>query len=527
MNSASTTHLPKSFNINSPLLNKTLSIQPLFYLVLILHIAIWTITPVLIRHTVSSDVIESFVWAQHLDWGYDKNPYLIGWITHLALWITNHNNPLGYYFIQQLLIGLGFWSIWKLGNALFNSPQKALVATLMYEGCLYFSVYAQTNNDNFPLIGLWALAAYTFYSACQRQYLRDWLITAITLGLAMMVKYSTAIFMCGLFLYLIIEKNARQSFLNPKFYIAIPVFLLPILPNIFWLFQHDLIALRYISFRKNVIESNYLYIKNLDYIGNFIQQTFSNFLGCLVLFALTAPRPAPKQQREKTITHYLWCIGIFPIASILLLAIVLGWRLYWEWGVPFIIFWGLILVHYLQPNTHRAAMLRFFIGVLLIMGVSLAGNIFITTYLKTGNGSADYPAQQIADYVTAIWKENYPNNRLAFVAGSRYTAGYVGFYSENKPKVFAEWNELFSPGVQENDVRKQGAIFVQDGNYGTPVLGLPEGYKTVEQFPTSIMEKYPQLIVLPLQTFRYHHGNDKAEAETVRLLVGILPPQMN
>jgi hypothetical protein len=483
--------------------------QRWLWLFISLHVLVWTVAPLFIRYTVTADAIESFVWGQSLDWGYDKNPYLAGWIPHFALWLNFHNNAVGYYLIQQLLIGLGFWSIWKLGNLLL-SPYRALIAVLIYEGCLYFSAYAQTNNDNFPLVGLWGIAALTFYLACQKQLLKYWLITGFSLGLAMMVKYSTSVFMAGLFLYLLINKDARRSFYQPGLYISALVFLIPVVPNLIWLFHHDFIAFHYVSSRTALGENGHFYTTHLSYIGEFIQKTTVNFLGCVALFLLSVPQLVPKSARERTTTQYLWCISIFPLSLVLGLATLLRWQLYWEWGVPFIIFWGLTLVHYCKPKTDFKVIMRFLIGVLLVMLISLFGNILISCYLQAGKGSADYPAQQIANHVTQTWHQHY-HRPLLFVAGSRYTAGYVAFYAQQKPKVFAEWDELLSPGVSEAIIRKNGAVFVQDSSTAVP-----------PQFPSAIMQKYPQLIILPIRKFSYHR-NEKT-GETVQLLIAILPP---
>ncbi|MDF3054556.1 MAG: hypothetical protein K0Q74_463 [Gammaproteobacteria bacterium] len=488
------------------------SAEKIFYTFLVLHVLVWAISPLLIRHTVSGDAIESFVWGQYLDWGYDRNPYLVGWITRLSLWLDINNHAIGYYFMQQLMIGLGFWSLWKLGNLLF-SPYRALVAVLMYTGCLYFSVYVQTNNDNFPLVGLWGVAAYVFYLACKKQAIKYWLITGLMLGLAMMVKYSTIIFMSGLFLYLLIEKEARQSFRQPGVYLGAVIFLLPVLPNLVWLFQHDFVAFHYVSDRGGISGDSYVVQKlSLSYLFSFMYQTALNFLGCLVLFALTAPRLTSKSEREKATTYYLWCIGLFPMMLVLSVALVLSWQLYWEWGVPFIIFWGLVLVHYFTPKTHPAAILRFVVGVLLAMFASLLGNILISCYLNVGSGTGDYPARQIAQYVNEVWQTHY-DQPLRFVAGSRYTGGYAAFYAADKPKVFVDWNATSSPGVSEESVRKSGAIFVEDSVYGA---------KDIRQFSPELMQKYPHLILLPVKRFSYHR-NEKS-GETVDVLVGILPP---
>jgi hypothetical protein len=495
------------------------SVNQLFYVILILHVVLWTISPLLARYTVSHDTIEAFVWGQHLDFGYDKNPFLVGWITYLAL-KTGFASIFTYYLIQQLFIALGFWSIWKLGNLLFN-PQKAFIAVAIHEACLYFSAYAHTNNDNFPLIGLWTLGAYVFFLACRNQSLKYWLLTGATFGVATMAKYSTLVFMSGLFLYLLVDSEARKSFRSMGLYAGILLFLLILLPNIIWLANHDFVAFRYAFFRGNKTEGIHFF-GDPAATFNFIKQTSFNLAGSIILFLLTKPRLVPSPEREKTMTHYLWCTAIFPLATVTIAAFILGQKLYWEWGTPFVIFWGLFALSYLKPNPEHRTLRRFFYGVLAAILTTFSGNILVSCYLKTGSGSGDYPARDIAAYATQVWHQRY-QQPLPFVAGSRYTAGFVSFYSTDKPLVFVEWNAMFSPGVSEDEVKKQGAIFIQDGNYGTPVFDLPSGYHSANHFPASVLAKYPQLIVLPVKTFQYHRHN--AQSKIVTVLIGILPPK--
>lgn len=464
------------------------------------------------RYTVSHDTIEALVWGQNLQLGYDKNPYLIGWITHFILKLGSYS-IIAYYLLQQVWMALGFWSVWKLGNLLFN-PYKAFIATVILQACLYFTVYTQTNNDNYLLIGLWSLSAYTFFLAYKTELRRYWLITGLALGLACMAKYSSLLFAAALLLFLIFQKDRRNVWQKPGIYMGILVAFAICLPNFIWLCHNNFISLRYIFYRGN---SDYKLVLfgHPDYILEFGQKLLFDFLGAFILFALTMP----KWSRSAKYSWFLCAISVFPILVIMLVALIMGQKIYWEWGVPFVIFWGLVLVNFLEPSESEIIRRRLGLGVAMTLCITVCAYVFDNCYLRPGKGTGDYPGRQVATYVTDVWETNF-HKPLRYVAGSRFVAGYVSLYSEDKPKVYVEWEDRLSPGVSEKDIKKYGAIFVQDGEYG--VGFKPEGYNNPGKFPDSVIKKYPNLIILPIQIFPYNRS--VANSSNVDLLVGILPP---
>ena len=68
----------------------------IFIFVLTLHVLIWTLLTPAIRYAMSHDIIEAFVWAQNLEWGYDKNPWLIGWLARLGILLANGKSAVGF-----------------------------------------------------------------------------------------------------------------------------------------------------------------------------------------------------------------------------------------------------------------------------------------------------------------------------------------------------------------------------------------------------------------------------------------------
>ena len=539
-------------------LKETLATK-IFWSFVIVHVLLWSILPELARYTPSYDIIEAVNWAQQLDWGYDKNPWVIGWLTRLGIDIALGKSFLGYYFLQQLLVALGFWSIWQLGKQLFR-PAYALIAVLILEGCTFFSTAVQTNNDNFALIGFLAFTMYAFFMALKNKGNIYSLLAGGSLGLAVMSKYSAIIILPWIWLCFFLEKWNTQTDKNKKtqslkdnmlmfkelcftyfkrhqnknsnwsWYGGVFLFLLLCLPNLVWLIDHDFVTIRYLLVRQNITNTA-VWMKHLYYSLDFIWRIFLGILPgflLLLLFVNFKGKTSSSLQRTQ-MTHqstatrqFLFCTGLAPLATIVLLSLLFGWQLYWEWGVPFIPLLGLVLFTYWQPVLTKKKLQIFIIGIFTLMVLFSSGYYLIETRFKAGVGSADYPATEIANTVTQIWREKF-HTPLRYVAGSRYVAGFVAFYAKDNPKIFIEWNPLYSPKIDLQDMKKHGAIFVNDGYFGTKVLPRAEDFAIADHFPAEVLKAYPTLEILPIKIFPYHR-NQKTH-ETVKLLIGILPPE--
>lgn len=496
------------------------TITVLFYVFLLVHLLFWTLAPLFTRVAVSNDVIEAIVWAQHLSFGYDKNPWVIGWITHLGI---SFGGVVGYYFMQQLCIVVGIWAVFQLGKQ-FYSIKTAFIAALSLSVCLAFSVYVQINNDNFALFGFLMLGIYCFYTAITSQQLKFWLLTGLFLGLALMTKYSAALFFIVMLCFLLQNATARASFKKPGVYLMGIVILLLALPNIVWLWQHNFTSISYALARRN---QNYA---QLSFFAqhwlnpiSFVRNISGIFLPSLLIILCALPFRLRTTQLSNCAQSFLFWFGLMPILSLFFIGFILGWTVYQEWAVPMLGLIPLLIFNFFVPATTNFAIKRVYLSLFVLLSLTFMTTYIINNITQSGKGSADYPAQAVADYVTKIWHNKY-HAKLKYIAGSRYPAGYVAYYSKDRPKVFVDWDTVRSPGIKLKDVKKYGAIFIQDGNYGsTDYITAPPGYNTPTQFPDSILKRYPQLLILPIKKFPYHH-NSKQVREYANILVGILPP---
>lgn len=483
-----------------------------FWLIVSLHVVLWTVLPILLRPTLPIDALEGVVWGQHLILGYDRNPWLNAWLTRLAVEIGGYSGWLTYLF-SQFFVGLCFWSVWRLGKKMLT-PLHALAAVLILEGIQYYSIASLDFNDNVIELGLWALLVLLFYRAVTLEKLVDWIGVGIVAGLALMTKYYSAFLLTGMLLFLLTEPQARQTFSKKGIYVAAVIFLIIIAPHFIWLFQHDFVTLHYAQGRveKGRMLTWWGYIRpTLRFAGN----QLLDFVGALVLFSFllwdktTTTNLAPAVKISSFDKRFLWIVAATPFVLTLLLALVLGWQLYSLWGTPLLSLWGILLLIYIQPVITKARFYRFITAALVVIAGIAAG---YTTSLTSPGGKAtvNYPSREVAHAIEDIWHERY-HQPLQYIAGDRYTTFYVTVYSHDKPSAYIDWDPYKSPWINEKALRKAGAIFVQPVTHG-------------KQFPAEILQRFPNLQMLPIMYFQRQHVT--ANTPSVALLVAILPPDL-
>lgn len=438
--------------------------QTWFYIFLITHVLVWTLVPSLIRENLPLDAMEGTTWGHQLEWGYDKNPFLNAWLTALAVFIGGTSGWTIYLFCQ-LSVAACLYAVWQLANRML-APTYALIAVMMLEGVQYFNFHALDFNDNTLELGTWGLATYFFYKALRTPTYRAWILTAIFLGLGMMAKYYTAALVAAMALFLLFNSQSRRQLATLPPYMGLCVFSLIILPHFIWLFYHDFISVKYVFGRTS---SEPHWSNHLFYPAQFAWQQLQVFLPAALLYLILF---IPGKKNQTTIKaemepaqtvadkhfnlSFLFFVCLGPFLLTLLLSLCLGIKLRAGWGMPLLSFFGLILIMLKAPPLTRNKLCGFITTIfvaLLIMAIA-----YSYSQLKSSS-SANYPGREITRVVTQMWEDKY-HAPLKYVAGSRWLAGNISFYSPQHPAVFIEWNLNTAPWIDIVAMKKSGAIFV-------------------------------------------------------------------
>lgn len=485
--------------------------QHWLYLFLFIHLLVWTFTPAFVRYNLPLDAIEGVLWGHQLEWGYDKNPYLNGWLTALATHLDGHTGYLVYFF-SQLCVVTCLWATWQLAKKIVP-PLYAFAAVLLLESIQYFNLHAIDFNDNTLELGLWAVTIYYFYQSLSTRKSRAntvyWIITGLFAGLSLMAKYYTLVLLTGMTLCLLIPTDNRNHWKTRPLYWGLLTFLIVITPHIVWLFSHNFITVRYVFARASNAST---WTNHLFYPIQFAWQQTEAFAPALIpfLFLFIGSKPfftSPKIMITTFNRSFLFFVGVVPFLLTLLLSLLFGITLRAGWGMPLLSTWGILLIAVTQPNLTQSKIIKLFIFNIFLLIALACGYSFSLIHSSTPS-SANFPGREIAQRLTQQWHDTY-HTSLAYVAGSRWVGGNINLYSADHPAIFVEWNTQRAPWINLQDMRKKGALFVWDIN--------EEG-----EMPERIRQQFPTLQKNNVLEFTWHRNKNIAP---VKIGVAVLPPE--
>lgn len=490
---------------------KNISIERYLYIFIGLHLMLWTFVPMLVRYNLPLDSIEGTIWGHQLEWGYDKNPFLNGWLTALATQLGGSSGWMVYLF-SQLSVAICFWTIWQLGKHILT-PVYAFIAVVILESVQYFNFHAIDFNDNTLELSLWALTSYFFYKALcattQRSTALAWINTGLFAALGMMAKYYTAALLTAMALFLFIHKRNRQQLTTLPPYLGLCVFLLVIIPHIIWLCFHDFITVQYVFDRAS---SPPQWTNHIVFPLQFAWQQLQTFLPALLLFAILfigkKPRiTSPRYSVTSFDKQFLFYVGVGPFLLTILLSVFFGIKLRAGWGMPLLSLWGILLLTAIQPTLSKPKFYCFLATIFILMGALLSGYSF-SLIDSPDPSSANFPGKQIAQTITQQWHEKY-HSKLDYVGGSRWVGGNIGFYSPDHPAIYIEWSTKKAPWINLEALRKKGAVFVWN-------------ITDNEVLPREIKQQFPHLQQATLLQFSWKRNT--RNLPPIQIGIAWLPP---
>lgn len=488
-------------NVQKPV-NRALTFY--LYLFMGIHLFFWTLLPSLVRYNLPMDALEGAMWGHQLEWGYDKNPFLNGWLTALATYLS-HDSGWVIYLFSQLSVIICFLATFKLVKQMVN-PSYALFAVLLLEAIQYFNFHAIDFSDNILELSLWSLIILYFYQALKTPNYRYCILTGFFAALGLMAKYYTALLLFPLLIFLFREGEVRKIFSTYPPYVGLLVFFLMIAPHFIWLFFHDFVTITYAFTRVSNIPS---WKNHLLYPLLFTWQQFEVLIPGIIIFLLFTFR----KQRDETIKinrfdlTFLLYVSIGPFLITLLLSLIFGFTLRAGWGMPLLTLFGIFLLLIKKPHLDKKTLQNLW---LTIMGLMAGLLISYTLSLARSDTttSANFPGKAIAEAMTNAWETKY-HEPLYYIAGSRWLSSNISFYSKYHPAVFIEWKSNYSPWIDLTNLKKRGAIFVWY-------------LSNNEKLPNEIREAFPTLT--PPQTLVFDWHRNTKNLPPIKIAFSFLPP---
>lgn len=181
---------------------------------------------------------EAYYWnyGQHLALGYLDHPPLLAWL------IRASDEIFGTTEWSVRLVAFLSWLVtaffcFRITRALYD--RSAAFRTLILVSILpAFFCTGFLSTPDAPLIACWAAALYFLYTALVREQASAWYGVGIALGLGMLSKYTIALLVPCIFVFLLLHKDARKWLAKPQPYVGAALALLLFSPVVVWNADH-------------------------------------------------------------------------------------------------------------------------------------------------------------------------------------------------------------------------------------------------------------------------------------------------
>ena len=465
----------------------------LFWGFVVLHVLCWTTIPALIQPNAPLDVIEGFVWGNEMQWGYYKHPPLQAWLLQFVTHIFG-NSGFGYFGLSALSAGITLWAVYRTGR-LFTTKSKALIATFLCEGILYFNFLATEFNPNVLQLMTWALCSYAFSNAVLNGKWKHWVLLGVFFALGCYAKYSIALLGLGFGLFMLCQKEARYYLTTLKPYISFMVLVLLLSPHIVWLFEHDFLPFSYALGRSEAATD---LADRLYFPIKFTLTQLLDMLPMLLIAALMLQVQNPAPQQSNLLHRLLTLLAFAPLALNFIISLITGHKALDMWGMPYLSFIPLWIVVN-APLDFSQKKLR-----LVVVAVGFVFILSLTAfYVSVAHGTAlgfkpsrgHFPGAALSRLIHEKWGKATNNAPLTTIISDSWLGGNIALYApdiQNRPQVFIDGNTIHSPWINLQDIKDKGAVVVWRNKDAKPAY-LADYNGTIEtaELPWQTVTKMP------------------------------------
>jgi hypothetical protein len=185
----------------------------------------------------------------HLDFGYVSIPPFTALIAKISNVLFGHS-VFGYRILPSLA---GAVTVFLTGLIVKKFKGSYMAITLACTSYILSSTFLHINFLLQPVtfdVMFWTLICYLVVRMIQTNNPKIWIFLGITVGIALLNKYSIVFLIAGIILALMLSQH--RKFLTSKyFFIAILAGLIILLPNLIWQFKHNFPVVHHMTELRN------------------------------------------------------------------------------------------------------------------------------------------------------------------------------------------------------------------------------------------------------------------------------------
>jgi hypothetical protein len=245
-------------------------------------------------------------WSRQLDWSYYSKGPLVAWLIHASCWPAGDATMLAVrlpalFCGMLLLAGLYVFTVQSYHNDLL-----ALLVVLAALTLPPIWVLCKLMTIDAPYLCLWTWALVLGHQALFNRSACAWPVLGLVIGLGILAKYTMALFLPSLALFLLTSPEHRKELLRPGFWIMVLIAGLMCLPMLMWNIQNDWVSFRHVNALAGMEQrSTFHPLGPAVYLG---QQLLLLLGGWFVLWLLAMWTHRPWREADAC-RRYLWWLS--------------------------------------------------------------------------------------------------------------------------------------------------------------------------------------------------------------------------
>jgi 4-amino-4-deoxy-L-arabinose transferase-like glycosyltransferase len=421
------------------------------------------------------------------------------------------------YLASQLAMVTCLWTAWRLGRDLL-SPGAALLGAAVLECCLYYHFTTSEVNNNVALYPFWALAVLFFHRALTASAPRDWLATGACVGIGLLAKYSMAVLVVTMVVFMLAVPAARRHWRRPGPYLALGTALVIVAPHLYWAATQHFPAVQWALDRTRDPDHRSRFVNVLSFARDQLPAVLPMVA---VLLPVTGLRWRVRglDRSERFSRAFLLAMGLGPFAVQVVLALALDLKLRSMYGSQLWTFTGVLILFSLalrpEPLRWRSAA----IGCgLMGVGMVVAAIVYDQAwpYVNGQPMSVHFPGREAAALVHAVWRERF-DQPLLIVGGEWMLAANAALYSRPRLHVYGGGPHAREPrpSPRQNPWTSDAALERTGG------ILLWSADRQEPSFTELMCRRFPTLEVLDPVALRWKTG---AAIAPLRVAIAVIPP---
>ncbi len=411
------------------LLNKK-NINNVFYIFIITHLILWTLTPSLTNNNLPLDTIEALAWGSNLDWGFNKHPPASAFFLEVFYEIFGAQD-WAYYLLSQIFVVIAFFVVFKFAEELFKNTILSLISVILLEGIYFYNFTTPEFNVNVCQLPFWALCVYYSWKIFDKQQLnfKDCLWLGVFAAIGFLSKYLFIYLLISidlLFFYIIFIKKYKKF--DFKYLISLEVFIVLLVPHLIWLTNNEYVTITYGLARTGLEKSNLLdhIIYPLIFLGKQVGILIPFFFMSLFLVKKFKFKISLKDKK----LLFLVFINLVPVGLMFLTSILTGSKIRTMWMTPFYLFFGVLVVYIFQTQINFKKLNNFMSIFLILFFLSPFTYAYIS--ITKTDKRTDYPGKEISIKVQNEWNKDH-DDPINVVLGNEWSAGNLSYHLESRP----------------------------------------------------------------------------------------------